>query len=386
MKCFLFERIIVKLMDNIKCPHCKKSFPMSDAIKHELEEKVKIEQTEKLKAQFEEEKAKEQAQNEKKLRGEFEKSSKQTEIELESAKKKQEKLIQKLEKEKEEREKAEEKIKRDAIRNAEEAQSLKLKEKDIQMDQVKKLAEDLRRANEDLKRKLEQGSQQMQGEALELDFEEKLKSNFINDEFLPVPKGVEGADIWQKVKFNGKIVGSIIWETKRTKAWSKSWLTKLKEDAGKISATEAIIVSRVLPNDSASFDRRDGIWLTTYEHALSICRYVRFLITSVSNAKSSASHTEEEWGRIRDYMMSDDFKHRMQSHFDGIKSLRETLDADKRSTTIKWKKQEVQINKLDMNTTNFYGELKAIVTNLPELEEIETPQISDGKEENQTNF
>jgi len=359
---------------------------MSDAIKHELEEKVKIEQTEKLKAQFEEEKAKEQAQNEKKLRGEFEKSSKQTEIELESAKKKQEKLIQKLEKEKEEREKAEEKIKRDAIRNAEEAQSLKLKEKDIQMDQVKKLAEDLRRAYEDLKRKLEQGSQQMQGEALELDFEEKLKSNFINDEFLPVPKGVEGADIWQKVKFNGKIVGSIIWETKRTKAWSKSWLTKLKEDAGKISATEAIIVSRVLPNDSASFDRRDGIWLTTYEHALSICRYVRFLITSVSNAKSSASHTEEEWGRIRDYMMSDDFKHRMQSHFDGIKSLRETLDADKRSTTIKWKKQEVQINKLDMNTTNFYGELKAIVTNLPELEEIETPQISDGKEENQTNF
>lgn len=372
-------------MDLITCPHCDKSFPMSDAIRHELEEKVKIEQTAKLKAQFEEDKAKETAKHEKILREEFEKSAKQTELALSEAKKKQNELIEKLEKEQEDREKAEEKIRIEALKKAEEEQSLKLKEKDIQMDQIKRLAEDLRRANEDLKKKLDQGSQQLQGEALELNLEEKLKETFPNDEFVPIPKGVEGGDIWQKVKFQGKIVGSIIWETKRTKAWSKSWLIKLKEDAGKISATEAIIVSQVLPEGSNSFDRIEGVWITTYEHALSICRYVRFLITSVTNAKSSANHTEEEWGQIRDYMMSDNFKHRMQSHFDGVKSLRESLEADKKATTLRWKKQEVQINKLDMNTTNFYGELKAIVSNLPELDEIETPLLSD-ENSDQTNI
>lgn len=353
-------------MDKVKCPHCGKDVEISEAIVHELQTKVRDEESKKLKAQFEEEKAKAAAENEKKLREEFEQENKQKEKDLLA-------LREKLEKEQEEREKAEEKIRVDAKKTAEkeaaEEQALKIKEKDIQMDQIKRLAEDLRRANEDLKRKLEQGSQQMQGEALELDFEEKLKANFPGDEFVPVPKGVEGGDIWQKVKFNGKVVGSIIWETKRTKAWSNGWLTKLKDDANRISATEAIIVSQVLPNDMKNFDRKEGVWLTTYEHALGICRYVRFLITTVATIKSSTTHTEEEWGQIRDYMMSDGFKRRMQTHFDSVNALRIGLDAERRATVLRWKKQEVLIEKLDTNTMNFYGELQSIVPNLPEINE-----------------
>ncbi len=376
-------------MDSVKCPHCGKQVELSEAIVHELQAQVRDEESKKLKAQFEEEKAKEAAKREKELREEFQKEAKENSDALLLAKRKQEELLEKLEKEQAEREKAEEKIKEEAMKQAQkeaqESQALKLKEKDIQMDQIKRLAEDLRRANEDLKKKLEQGSQQLQGEALELNLEEKLKETFPNDEFTPIPKGVEGGDIWQKVKFNGKVVGSIIWETKRTKAWSKGWLTKLKEDAGKISATEAIIVSQVLPQDSSSFDRIDGVWITTYEHALSICRYVRFLITSVSHAKSGANHTEEEWGKIRDYMMSDAFKHRMQSHFDNVNALRASLQADQRATTLRWKKQEDLIKKLDINMTNFYGELKTNVSNLPELEEIETPLLTDENSE-QTNI
>jgi hypothetical protein len=371
-------------MDMIKCPHCGEQVEISEAIIHELQAQVREEEQKKLKAQFEEEKAKEQAEREKRLREEFQEENKQREKELKEAKEKELELKEQLEKEAEEREKIEEKIrleaKKAAEKEAEEAQALKLKEKDIQMDQIKKLAEELRRANEDLKRKLEQGSQQMQGEALELDLEEKLKVTFPNDEFVPIPKGVEGGDIWQKVRFNGKVVGSIIWETKRTKAWSNGWVTKLKDDAGKISASEAIIVSQVLPNEVKNFDRKDGVWLTTYEHALGICRYVRFLITTVATIKSSASHTEEEWGQIRDYMMSDSFKHRMQSHFDNVNALRVSLEAEKRSTILRWKKQELLIQKLDTNTTNFYGELQSIVPNLPEIKGIDN-LITNGEEE-----
>lgn len=371
-------------MDSVKCPHCGQQVEISEAIIHELQAQVRDEESKKLKAEFEEEKAKASAEKEKKLREEFELANKQRDKDLEELRKKELALQEKLEKEQEEREKAEEKIKEDAkkaaVKEAEEAQSLKLKEKDIQMDQVKKLAEDLRRANDDLKRKLEQGSQQMQGEALELDFEEKLKATFPGDEFVPVPKGVEGGDIWQKVRFNGKVVGSIIWETKRTKAWSNGWLTKLKDDANRISATEAIIVSQILPTDMNNFDRKDGVWLTTYEHALGICRYVRFLITTVSTIKSSATHTEEEWGAIRDYMMSDAFKRRMQTHFDSVNALRVGLDAERRATVLRWKKQEVLIEKLDTNTMNFYGELQSIVPNLPELKEADN-LITDGENE-----
>lgn len=360
-------------MDRVKCPHCGKQVELSEALMHEVQTQVRDEETKKLKAQFEKEKAKAQAENEKRLREEFEKENKENAQALLEAKKKEEILLEKLAKDEEERIKNEEKIKAEALKRAEEDQRLKLKEKDLQLDEI-------RRVNEDLKRKLEQGSQQRQGEVLELDLEEKLKDLFPGDEFVPVPKGVEGGDIWQKVRFNGKVVGSIIWETKRTKAWSNGWLTKLKDDANKISATEAIIVTQVMPNGVTDFDRKDGVWLTTYQHALGICRYVRFLITTVATVKSSATHTEEEWGAIRDYMMSDGFKRRMQSHFDSVNALRTGLDAEKRATVLRWKKQELLIEKLDTNTMNFYGELQSIVPNLPEIKGIDN-LLTDGEEE-----
>ncbi len=364
-------------MDSIKCPHCGKQVELSEAIVHELQAQVRDEESKKLKAEFEREKAEENAKQEKKLREEFALENKQTASELELAKKKEIELSERLIKEKEEREKSEEKIKEETLKEASEKSRLD------KLEYEKKIS-DMQKALEEAQRKGKQGSQQLQGEVLELDLEEKLKATFPNDEFLPVPKGVEGGDIWQKVRFQGKTVGSILWETKRTKAWSNSWTTKLKHDAGKISASESIIVSITLPNGAANFDRKDGVWITTYEHAISICRYVRFLITTVASVKSSVGQTEEEWGQIRDYMMSDSFKHRMQAHFDGIKSLRDSLDAEKRATILRWKKSESQIEKLDTNTTNFYGELKAIVKNLPEVDAVDSPLLEDGNEDEQT--
>ncbi|MBI4084432.1 MAG: DUF2130 domain-containing protein [Candidatus Levybacteria bacterium] len=360
-------------MNMIVCPHCRKQVELSEAIVHQLSAKVREEEKKALQAQFEKEKAQEAVISEKKLREEFALLARNREKALSEAKHKEKELQDALVKEQKSREESEKKIRAEAVRKAEEEQRLKFKEKDLQLEQI-------RRVNEDLKRKIEQGSQQRQGEALELDLEEKLRSTFATDEFLPVPKGVEGGDIWQKVKFKGKTVGSILWETKRTKAWSNNWTTKLKYDAAKISSSEEILVSSVLPNGITSFDRKDGVWITTYEHAINICRFVRFLITNVAFVKSSAGQSQEEWGMVRDYLMSDAFKHRMQAHFDGIKALREFLEAEKRTTILKWKKQDAQINKLDNNTINFYGDLKAIVPNLPSVKGIDdTPLLEEGE-------
>src|SRR3990172_13109922 len=188
----------MEIMDTIPCPKCGKQIQITEALRHQLEEKIKVAQKEKHKEELERVKVLITAQTEKRLK-------EQSQKELEKSEKEKELLEKKLAKEQDERAVFEKKIKEDASRNAQEEQRLKLKEKDLQLDEI-------RRVNEDLKRKLEQGSQQRQGEVLELDLENKLKETFANDEFIPVPKGVEGADIWQKVKFNGKVVGSIIWE------------------------------------------------------------------------------------------------------------------------------------------------------------------------------
>lgn len=357
-------------MDLITCPHCKKSFQATEAIIHQLEEKVRLADDKKHKEELAKTKAQAEAETEKKLKEESKK-------ELEKSEKEKRLLEEKLAKEESQRKEFERKIKQDAIKTAQEEQRLKLKEKDLQLEEIRKV-------NEELKRKLEQGSQQRQGEVLELDLEERLHVQFPNDEFLPIPKGIEGGDIWQKITYQGKVVGSILWETKRTKDWHKIWTSKLKEDSARINASEAILISQVLPNGSNSFDRKDGIWIAKYEHAISLGRFVRFLLTSVAMAKSSTSHTEEEWGKIRDYMMSDAFRHRMLSHFEVIKNLKETLDTEKRSTMLRWKKQESTINKLDSNTTNFYGELKAIVPQLPQIEGVDSPLLEIANENQPT--
>jgi hypothetical protein len=368
-----------KTMNTVVCPHCKKQVELSEAIIHEFQDKIREEERKSVEAKLGKAHAEKIAESEKKLRIDLEKEAKERAkeleeegkkrmLELEASRKKEKELEEKLEKEKIEREKAESTIKESARKKVQEEFELMLKQKDLQLEQARK-------ANQELNRKLEQGSQQLQGEALELNLEEKLKAAFPNDEFIPVPKGIEGGDIWQKIKFKNQIVGSILWETKRTKQWSKLWLTKLKEDAGKISASESILVSVALPQDISSFDRKEGVWITTYEHSINICRYVRFLITTVASVKSSTDHTEEEWGQIRDYMMGDSFKHRMQAHFDGVTALRNTLDSEKKATILRWKKTESTIEKLSNNTINFYGELKTIVTNLPEIEELESPVL-----------
>jgi hypothetical protein len=342
-------------MDTIPCPNCGKRIEITQALRHQLEDKIKTTEQAKHKEELEKVKAQIEAQTEKRLKDLSQK-------ELEKSEKEKLLLEKKLAKEKDDRELFEKKVKESALKSAEEDQRLRLKEKDLQL-------EEIRRVNEDLKRKLEQGSQQRQGEALELDLEEKLHAQFPTDEFLPIPKGVEGGDIWQKITYQGKEVGSILWETKRTKAWSNSWTTKLKEDLLRINASEAILISQVLPNDANSFDRKDGVWIGKYDHSISLGRFVRFLLINVASVKkSSISHTEEELTKIREYLMSDAFKHRMRAHFEVINNLNETLDTEKRTTMLRWKKQESIINKIDSNITNFYGELKAIVPQLPQIE------------------
>jgi len=363
-------------MNDIKCPSCGIVFQISEALQHEFGDKIRSE--EKLKANQEIAKVKLQVQNEleKKLRGEFANKNKSSLLEMEIARKKQKELEEKLLTLAKEAKENEEKIKQEAVKEVSQKSRLEKLE-------FEKKINDMQKALEEAQRKGKQGSQQLQGEVLELDLEQRLKATFPNDEFLPVPKGVEGGDIWQKIKYKDKVVGSILWETKRTKAWSNSWITKLKDDSAKISASEAIIVSVVMPDGMTNFDRKNGVWITTFEHAIGICRYIRFLITSMSSVKSSASQTEEEWGRIRDYMLSDSFKHRMQAHFDGIQALRTGFDAEKRATMLRWKKQEAQIEKLDTNTINFYGELKAIVSDLPEIKGVDSFALEDGDQDEQ---
>jgi hypothetical protein len=365
-------------MDKILCPSCGKPVEIDKAIRHQLQDKIRLEEAEKVKAQYEKEKAEEAAAREKKLREELEAENREKEKRLQAEK---DELVKKLEQEEKTRKEIEEKTREEAIKKAEEEQRLKLKEKDLQIEQIKKIADNFKKEAEELRKKTDQGSQQLQGEALEIDFEEKLRSTFPNDDFLPVPKGVEGGDIWQKIYHKGVDVGSILWETKRTKAWQRSWLAKLRADTRKINATECIIVTETLPPKISTITRTEGVWITRYDLAINLAQIVRFLIVSVQMAKSSASHSDEDLKKIKDYMLSDKFRHTMESHFEHLSNLRKNQNDQIRVMQKLWRDNERNLNELDSNISSLYFDLKDIVPNLPSVKILESTLLASGDDE-----
>ena len=152
-----------------------------------------------------------------------------------------------------------------------------------------KALQDARRANEELSRKLHQGSQQSQGEVLELELETILKNAFPTDRIEPVPKGVSGADVVHKVvSRSGVLCGTIVWEAKRTEAWSDGWVQKLKDNQRALRAELAVIVSEALPRDCPHFTQVSGVWITSAECAINLGLALRHQLAEVAMVRMAA--------------------------------------------------------------------------------------------------
>ncbi|MEE9446488.1 MAG: DUF2130 domain-containing protein, partial [Arenicellales bacterium] len=121
-------------------------------------------------------------------------------------------------------------------------------EHDLKLKQREQQIDSLRTSLSDAKRKAEQGSQETQGEALEISLEDTLRQQFPQDDFQSVSKGVRGGDVLQTVKNSQfQACGKILWETKNTKSWSGQWPQKLKDDLRAANAQIPVLVSASLP-------------------------------------------------------------------------------------------------------------------------------------------
>lgn len=247
------------------------------------------------------------------------------------------------------------KIEDAARKKAEEQHRLKDAERE------KKL-QDAIRVNEDLKRKLEQGSQQTQGEVLELDLENSIRQMFPTDEVAPVPKGVSGADILQKVRNSrGNACGILIWETKRTKNWSESWLAKLKEDQRMAKADLAILVSEALPRDCDHFKEVKGIWVTHPRCAINLAGALRLVMIQVAQAKAAAVGKNEKMEVLYSYLSGPEFRQRIEAIVEAFNDMHADLHEEKRVAERRWAKREKQIQKVISNTSGMYGDLQGLI-------------------------
>ena len=261
------------------------------------------------------------------------------------------------------------KIQEEAAQRADDEYRLKLAEKEKQIQDAKK-------ANEELRRKLEQGSQQMQGEVLELQLEEMLRTVFPMDHIEPVPKGVNGADVIHRVLGrSGRVCGTIVWESKRTKAWSDGWLQKLKDDQRKLTAEVAVLVSEALPKDCTNFSNIGGIWVTNVQCATALAAVLRGQLVEIAAARAAIAGAKQKSEVLYEYVSSTEFRHRVESIAEAFIAMQIGLQEEKRAAQRVWAKREKQLEQVLTNTGGMYGELQALIS-LPDI-----PALTAGAQE-----
>ena len=233
--------------------------------------------------------------------------------------------------------------------------------------------EQMRKTIEELKRKSEQGSMQVQGDAQEEDLKFLLKSKFPTDTIEDVPTGIRGADLIQTVRNDfGVECGIIVWESKNTKAWNDEWIRKLKEDQGLVKGDLAILITSVLPEGLKNFGLQDGVWIIEYKYAIAISTILREQLIQIAKTKKSLEGTDEKMNQLHNYLTGPQFKNRMENIVLAFTQMQEDLSKEQRAFQRIWAKREKEIERVTTNTIGMYGDLQGIVGNaLPAMETLE---------------
>lgn len=237
--------------------------------------------------------------------------------------------------------------------------------------EYKKKIDDAQKANEDLRRKLDQGSQQLQGEVLELELEHMLGNVFFHDLIEEVKKGQRGADVVQTVRTPmGQICGKIIWEAKRAENWSDKWLQKLKDDQQSANADLAVIVTTVMPKGiTDSFCRIGDVWVVSPEVMRPVAETLRVILLEAQRLKLVNTGRNEKMEQLYNYLSSAQFAQRVRTMLEGFVAMRSDLDSEKRAMQRIWAKRQTQIERVTGSMVSVVGELQAIAQDqLPQLD------------------
>ena len=254
-------------------------------------------------------------------------------------------------------------VRTQAKKEAEDEQKLKLMEAEQNMAAMQKQIEDL-------KRRAEQGSQQLQGEVQELEIENLLRAKFPFDAIEPVPKGEFGGDVLHRVVgAGGQSGGTILWEFKRTKNWSDAWLVKLRDDQRIAKAEIAVIVSQVLPKGVETFDLVAGIWVTHPRAVLPVAAILRQSLLELALARQSSEGQQTKTEMVYQYLTGPRFRQRVEAIVEAFSSMQEDLDKERKVIMKQWAKRQEQIERVMGATVGMYGDLQGIAGK--SLQEIE---------------
>jgi hypothetical protein len=260
------------------------------------------------------------------------------------------------------------KIRAAAAKEADEKQRLNLAARD-------KTIADLQKSLDEAQRKAAQGSQQLQGEIMELDLEEALAGAFRDDDIEPVAKGVRGGDIRQVVKSpRGTVCGAMLWEIKRTKNWTEGWISKLKEDLRSEKANVPIIVSEVLPKHiTEDMGFVSGVWVCKPKLAIILATLLRKSLLDAGLQKALAENRGTKAEALFGFITSHEFVQQIESMVETYQEMTIQLSKEKVAMQKIWAQREAQSQRLLASTANIVGSMQGHVghTAMPRIKGLE---------------
>jgi hypothetical protein len=232
--------------------------------------------------------------------------------------------------------------------------SLKLKELEKQLDDQKKLADEMRR-------KAEQGSMQLQGEIQELALESLLRDHFRFDAIIEVGKGVKGADCMLEVRNQfGQACGKIIFESKRTEHFSVEWIEKLKADMRSQGADIAVLVTKSMPKDVKQFGQKEGVWICSFQEVAALVQVLRDGILRVYQANKNQENKGDKMHLLYDYLTSNEFAEQWKAIREGFMQMKLSIQRERDAMEKLWKAREKQLEKVLINAAHVRGSIEGI--------------------------
>lgn len=356
----------------IKCPHCGKEISIQDALSHQIRKTISEETREQAKKEFLHKMEYLEEQNKEKEVKLDEALKNELEVRKERNRLNEEKNRFELEKQRQidlEREKIRELTTKEIL----EDQHLKMAEKD-------KKIEGLHKEIMNLQQKAAQGSQQIQGEVLELDLEKELREAFPNDEIHEIKKGERGADIKQLVKTpKGTYCGLILWESKRQKTWKQEYIDKLKEDLREIKDGVPVIVTTVMPKDSNGLIfYKEGVWVCSFSYMTVLAELIRQRLIEVARQKFINKNQGTKAEGLYEYIMSYEFRQQVEAIVEAYDAMKIELIKEKKAFEAIWKNREEQMEKLMKGTARIVGSISGKVgSEFPQLKGLELLESGD---------
>jgi hypothetical protein len=366
---------------SISCPSCGKKIPLTRALRAEIEASVREDYDRRLAGELDrarreaaESAGQKSAQELGALQAELDAQAKELEDarRLELAMRKRERDLERRHQDLEIT--VERKLHDERIRIVSETQERLVEQHRLKDAEKERQLVDMRRQIEDLKRKAEQGSQQIQGEAGEQELEAALRATFPWDDITPVAQGVRGADVHQIiVDPRGARCGAVLWECKNAKNWSESWIAKLKDDQRALRADVAVLVTASLPRGCTRFTLIDGVIVTDFACAAPLASVLRANLLQLAQTRNAAVNKGEKLELLYRYLSGIEFRQRVEAIVEAFERMREDLDQERRAAERQWAKRSKQIDAVTFNISAMYGDLQGLVPSLPSIRRLELP-------------